>query len=131
MEKFISLQFQTKRKTEIEKLAVSADLNDQPLQLHSDRSASTGRDAKLWKPDTFRKTSDVSATIKALKTEPKLHGGGSGVTIATSFAATIPIRTPMAAAITAMVEDSIRNCKRMSLRRAPRLWRTPISRYVR
>jgi hypothetical protein len=52
---------------------------------------------------------------------------GSDETGDAIFAASTPRITPIAPPITAIVEDSIRNCKRMSLRRAPMALRMPIS----
>src|ERR1700674_4400980 len=55
---------------------------------------------------------------------------GSGETQETSLAASTPKKTPRAPPITEMVEDSMRNWRRMSPRRAPSALRMPISRVL-
>src|SRR6185437_1805349 len=52
---------------------------------------------------------------------------GNGDTAAMSFASPIPRPTPIAAPSVASAAASTRNCRRMSLRRAPSAFRMPIS----
>ena len=59
------------------------------------------------------------------------HGAtaaGSGEIAATTAASAMPSATPPAAPTVASVTDSTRNCRRMSVRRAPSDLRMPISR---
>src|SRR5712692_3032714 len=66
-------------------------------------------------------------TTKPATTDQVSMALGSGVNQETILASNRPPVTPQAPPTTAMVADSIRNCMRMSARRAPMDFRRPIS----
>jgi len=72
----------------------------------------------------------LSATASPPITDQSCTALGSGETQETSLAASTPKKTPRAPPITEIVEDSMRNWRRMSPRRAPSALRTPISRVL-
>ena len=75
-----------------------------------------------------KKSPTLKATSSPPITDQSCTALGRGDTQETSFATRTPKKTPSAPPMTATVDDSIKNCSKMSLRRAPSALRTPISR---
>src|SRR5712691_13073656 len=96
---------------------------------YSERKASTGSSlAALDAGYVPKNKPSLSATARPPMTDQSCTALGRGETQETSLAMSTPIKTPTAPPMTAIVEDSIKNWRRMSPRRAPNALRTPISR---